>query len=291
MQQKERPPLPNSFGFKLGQAFSRYGQLCVGIDPHESLLEAWGLEDNIQGLDYFANTVVDHAAGIVGIVKPQISFFERFGSQGFQVLERVTQRCADANLMVIADAKRGDIGSTMIAYLEAWLGRDSTFAADALTVSPFLGLKTTSDYMQPYLERGRGVFSLVATSNPEGASVQLAVRDTQTISESLWNELHQLNQVTSAAGDRFGSFGAVLGATLDFGRFGVKLEQGGVLTPILAPGFGAQGAQLKDVARIFGSAKDQVIANVSRSVLENGPQLVADSIARANDELRSAIDR
>ena len=283
--------MPSSFGFKLNQAFNSFGQLCVGIDPHESLLEAWGLDDNIQGLDYFANTVVEHSAGLVGIVKPQVSFFERFGSQGILVLERVTKRCADANLLVIADAKRGDIGSTMVAYLEAWLGRNSSFAADALTVSPYLGLRTTSDHMQPYLERGRGVFSLVATSNPEGASVQLAVRDSQTISESLWSEIHQLNQVTSSAGDRFGSFGAVLGATLDFARFGLELEQRGVLTPILAPGFGAQGAQLREIKKIFGAASPQVIANVSRSVLENGSHAVADSISRANDELRSVTDR
>jgi orotidine-5'-phosphate decarboxylase len=283
--------LPSSLGFKLNQAFTKYGQLCVGIDPHESLLDAWGLDDDIQGLDYFANTVVDHAAGKVGIVKPQVSFFERFGSQGFQVLERITQRCSDAELLVIADAKRGDIGSTMVAYLDAWLGRGSTFAADALTVSPFLGLGTTSDHMQPFLERGKGVFALVATSNPEGASIQLAVRNSQSISESLWNELHQLNQITSGAGDRFGSFGAVLGATLDFSRFGVKLDQGGVLTPILAPGFGSQGSELRDISRIFGPATGQVIANVSRSVLENGAQLVADSISRANDELRLGIDR
>ncbi len=283
--------MPSSFGFRLNQAFTKYGQLCVGIDPHESLLESWGLDDDIQGLDYFANTVVDHAASRVGIIKPQVSFFERFGSQGIQVLERVTQRCSDADLLVIADAKRGDIGSTMVAYLEAWLGRGSSFAADALTVSPFLGLKTTSDQMQPFLERGKGVFSLVATSNPEGASVQLAIRDTQTIAESLWNELHELNQVTSGAGDRLGSFGAVLGATLDFGRFGLNLDQGGVRTPILAPGFGAQGAELRDISRIFGAATNQVVANVSRSVVENGPQLVADSIMRTNDELRTGIDR
>ena len=283
--------MPSSFGFRLNQAFTKYGQLCVGIDPHESLLESWGLDDDIQGLDYFANTVVDNAASRVGIIKPQVSFFERFGSQGIQVLERVTQRCSDADLLVIADAKRGDIGSTMVAYLEAWLGRGSSFAADALTVSPFLGLKTISDHMQPFLERGRGVFSLVATSNPEGASVQLAIRDTQTIAESLWNELHELNQVTSGAGDRLGAFGAVLGATLDFGRFGLNLDQGGVRTPILAPGFGAQGAELRDIARIFGAATNQVVANVSRSVVESGPQLVADSIMRANDELRIGIDR
>jgi orotidine-5'-phosphate decarboxylase len=283
--------LPKTFGASLQLAFETHGQLCVGIDPHESLLEAWGLDDDIRGLDYFSNKVLDLATGHVGIVKPQISFYERFGSKGFEVLERVTSRARDADLLVIADAKRGDIGSTMSAYLEAWLGRDSFLAADALTVSPFLGLRTTTDLMQPYLERGKSVFALVATSNPEGASLQLSSRDTQTVSETLWNELHQLNQITSAAGDRFGAFGAVLGATLNFRRFGLELEQGGVLTPILAPGFGTQGAELRDVKLIFGVASNQVIANVSRSVAENGPQLLVDSIRRASDDLRTGLER
>ncbi len=283
--------MPKSFGFKLNQAFSKSGQLCIGIDPHEFLLDLWGLDDDVQGLDYFANKVVEHASGRVGIIKPQVSFFERFGSKGFEVLERISARADEAGLLVIADAKRGDIGSTMVAYLEAWLGRGSSFRADALTVSPFLGLATTTAFMQPYLERGRGVFALVATSNQEGASVQLALRDSQSIAENLWNELHELNQVTSAAGDRFGSFGAVLGATLNFRRYGVNLEQSNVLTPILAPGFGAQGAELRDVSRIFGGAKGQVIANVSRSVLELGQHGLPDAINRANDELRNGLDR
>jgi orotidine-5'-phosphate decarboxylase len=281
--------LPSSFGFKLNQAFEQHGQLCVGIDPHESLFDAWGLDNNVQGLDYFANKVVELSAGLVGIIKPQVSFFERFGSEGFRVLEITNQRATDAGLVVISDAKRGDIGSTMIAYLDAWLGRGSSFASDALTVNPFLGLRTASDFMQPYLERGKGVFALVATSNPEGASVQLASRDSQTVSEQIWNELHELNQVTSAAGDRFGSFGAVLGATLDFRRFGIRLDQGGVKTPILAPGFGAQGAHLRDVRKIFGDASGQVIANVSRSVLESGQQAFPEAVKRAADDLRSSL--
>lgn len=281
--------LPSSFGFKLNKAFEQYGQLCVGVDPHESLFDAWGLDNDIQGLDYLANKVVELSAGVVGIIKPQVSFFERFGSQGFQILETVNQRASEAGLLVISDAKRGDIGSTMVAYLEAWLGRGSSFSTDALTVNPFLGLGTISNHMQPYIERGKGIFALVATSNPEGASIQLASRDSQTISETLWTELHSLNQVTGAAGDRFGSFGAVLGATLDFKRFGIRLEQGGVKTPILAPGFGAQGARLTDVQKIFGDAAGQVIANVSRSVLESGAHSFTDAVRRASDELRSGL--
>ena len=282
--------MPNTFGARLTQAFDQFGQLCVGIDPHAGLLEEWGLDDNVMGLDYFANTVVDAAAGVVGIIKPQVSFFERFGSGGFEVLERVTHRAKQAGLLVIADAKRGDIGSTMEAYLEAWLGRNAPFYADTVTVSPFLGLEATTALLNPYLERGRGVIALVATSNPEGASVQLSERDGASISKQIWSRIGELNSVLAGPGDLFGPIGAVVGATLNLSRFGLELQQSGVKTPILAPGFGAQGAELRDIRAIFGTASDQVIASVSRSVLSAGPSGVASAIERAKDELASALD-
>ena len=282
--------MPNTFGSKLEKAFADFGQLCVGIDPHETLLEEWGLENSADGVDYFANKVIDAAAGRVGIIKPQVSFFERFGSAGFEVLERLTHRAHDAGLLVIADAKRGDIGSTMEAYLEAWLGRRSPFYADSLTVSPFLGLEATTSLLSDYLERGRGVIALVATSNPEGASVQLSETAGESISSQIWNKIGQLNSVIAGPGDKFGAIGAVIGATLKMSRFGLDLAQPGVKTPILAPGFGAQGAELGDIRAIFGEASQQVIASVSRSVLSAGAEGVASAIERSVDELAAALD-
>lgn len=282
--------LPRSFGRKLFDAFESKGQLCVGVDAHASLLEHWGLDDDVNGLDYFANSVVDSAADLVGILKPQVSFFERHGSAGFAVLERITHRAKDAGLVVIADAKRGDIGSTMEAYLEAWLGQDSHFYADTLTVSPFLGIETSTALMGQYFENGKGVTVLVATSNPEGASLQTArCESNETVAADIWSKLEQLNRISAVPGDRIGSFSAVVGATLQFKKFGLKLEQSGVKTPILAPGFGAQGAQLRDIRLIFGEASGQVIASVSRSVLEVGKQGLGEAIKRANDELAQGL--
>jgi orotidine-5'-phosphate decarboxylase len=282
--------LPRSFGRKLFDAFEGKGQLCVGVDAHSSLLEHWGLNDDVNGLDYFANSVIDAAAGLVGIVKPQVSFFERHGSSGFAVLERITHRAKDAGLVVIADAKRGDIGSTMEAYLEAWLGQDAHFYADTLTVSPFLGIETSAALMGQYLENGKGVTVLVATSNPEGASLQTSRSESgETVAADIWGKLEQLNRISAAPGDRIGSFSAVVGATLKFKQFGLKFEQSGVKTPILAPGFGAQGAQLRDIRLIFGEASEQVIASVSRSVLEVGKQGLTEAIKRANDELSQGL--
>lgn len=282
--------LPRSFGRKLFDAFESRGQLCVGVDAHASLLEHWGLDDDVNGLDYFANSVIDVAGGQVGIVKPQVSFFERHGSAGFAVLERITHRAKDAGLVVIADAKRGDIGSTMDTYLEAWLGQEAHFYADTLTVSPYLGFETSTALMGPHLENGKGLTVLVATSNPEGASVQTARSETgESIAADIWNKLEQLNRISAAPGDRFGSFAAVLGATLQFKRFGLELEQTGVKTPILAPGFGAQGAELRDIRLIFGEASGQVIASVSRSVLRVGKQGLTEAIKRANEELAKGL--
>jgi orotidine-5'-phosphate decarboxylase len=111
------------FGARLTEAFDRFGQLCVGIDPHRFLLRDWGLNDDAAGLESFGRAVVAAAAGRVGLVKPQIAFFERHGSAGLIALERVFADARDAGLLVIADVKRGDIGTSVTAYAEAWLAQ------------------------------------------------------------------------------------------------------------------------------------------------------------------------
>lgn len=282
--------MPRSFGAKLATAFEERGQLCVGIDPHAELLHEWGLNDDVRGLDFFAKSVLSAAYGRVGIIKPQVSFFERFGSAGYAVLEDILRLSAEAGLLVIADAKRGDIGSTMDAYLEAWLGKGSSLQTDSVTVSPFLGLGTISQNLGDFLEEGKSVFALVATSNPEGESIQLAKRNQETISKNLWSEIEKLNNITASAGDRFGGIGVVIGATLNLERFQLDLAQSTkVKTPILAPGFGAQGANLSRIKTIFGSAANQVLASVSRSVSIAGPVGISKAIDKANQDLLEGL--
>ena len=280
--------MPNSFGVKLSESFARYGQLCVGIDPHASLLDEWGLNDDVQGLEKFANAVLDAATSRVGIIKHQVSFFERHGSKGFAILEKLAARAAQTDLLVIMDAKRGDIGTTMDAYFDAWLGQNAAFASDALTVSPYLGFGSLKDTLSGALERGKGVFVLAATSNPEGGSVQRATLGEKTLAKSIWDSLSEINAVTAAGNAKFGSFGAVLGATLNLQSFGLGevLEgQSHSATPILAPGFGAQGAELSASKQLFGAAAAQVIHTVSRSVLQAGQDGLAKSIDAAKAEL------
>ena len=285
--------MPSSFGIRLADAFVAHGQLCVGVDPHSALLEDWGLSDDVAGLESFSNTVIDEAAGRVGIIKPQVSFFERFGSKGFAVLEAVCERATQSGLLVIMDIKRGDIGSTMDGYFEAWLGQSAPFICDAVTVSPYLGFDSLKPFMAAATERGKGVFVLAATSNPEAAVLQQAmVTEESSVAASVWSGLESVNSITALPGQSIGNFGAVLGATLNLNRFGlgqVTTTAQPVATPILAPGFGAQGARLADAGRLFGVSAHQTIASVSRSVLQAGALGLDTAIDQAKQELAEGL--
>ena len=278
--------MPNQYGDKLSQAFEKSGQLCVGIDPHSHLLRSWELNDSPLGLREFALRVVEAASGLVSAVKPQVSFFERFGARGFEVLAEVTQFAHSEGLVVIVDAKRGDIGTTMEAYFEAWFGEHSGFYADAITTSPYLGLGATTQAFGRWSEEGKGFYSLVATSNVEGEAVQLAQTNGRTLAADQFVQLIQLNQ---CAHGPIGSFGAVLGATVDLDSFGIGEKPGKV--PVLAPGFGAQGAKLTDAKAIFGGMAGAVSYSVSRSILEAGANDLPSAIKRANSELTDGLTK
>lgn len=174
------------FGARLRRAMDERGPLCVGIDPHASLLSEWGLNDDIAGLERFSGTVVEALADRVAVLKPQSAFFERFGSRGVAVLERTVVQARAAGALVVMDAKRGDIGSTMAAYAESFLRKDSPLFSDALTVSPYLGYGSLSPAVALARESGTGLFVLALTSNPEGREVQHAVRaDGRTVGATM----------------------------------------------------------------------------------------------------------
>lgn len=272
------------FGTRLRRAMDDRGPLCVGIDPHASLLAAWGLKDDIDGLETFTRTVVEALADTVAVFKPQAAFFERFGSRGIAVLEQAVADLRGAGGLVVMDAKRGDIGSTMAAYAEAFLRPGSPLFSDALTVSPYLGYGSLKPAVDLARESGAGLFVLALTSNPEGAEVQRAVReDGRTIGATMLGHLAEEN----AGQTPMGSFGAVVGATLgDLSSF--ELDING---PLLAPGIGAQGATPADLPAVFGPAVRNVVPNVSRGVLKEGPDAAALRAAaeRYADEIRAAV--
>lgn len=270
-----------TFGQRLWGTLRERGPLCVGIDPHEALVKAWGLEPSAEGAREFGLRVVEAAAGRVGIVKPQVAFFEQYGSAGFAALEDVLAAAREADLLVIADAKRGDIGSTMAGYASAWLTPASPLEADAVTLSPYLGPDSLRDTAKIALRHGKGVFVLAATSNPEGLTVQTALvddgasEDGQRVAARVAHDAGENNMGLPGA---LGSIGVVVGATVDRSAFGLTdVVLAG--TPILAPGFGAQGAEPADLRRLFGYVASNVVASESRSILSAGPGGIASRIA------------
>ncbi|WP_404439247.1 orotidine-5'-phosphate decarboxylase [Microbacterium aerolatum] len=280
--------MTGSFGERVRAALAARGPLCVGIDPHAALLESWGLEDSAAGVREFGLRTVDAATARVGIVKPQVSFFERFGSAGFAALEDVLRAARDAGLIVIADAKRGDIGTTMDAYAAAWLSPGSPLEADALTVNPFLGVGALDTTFARAQEHGKGVFVLAATSNPEAADIQRArTAAEQAVSAEIVAQVSTRNARSTPSGE-WGSLGFVIGATVDWTDAG--LTRFSPPAPILAPGFGAQGAGPADLHARFTASAAMVIASESRSILSAGPDGIATAIDTRVADYRKALD-
>ena len=268
-----------TFGSRFEAARQAYGPLCVGIDPHASVLEAWGLDDSFAGLEQFAETCVEAFAGHVGFVKPQSAFFERFGSRGVQVLEWLLQQFRHTGTLTVLDVKRGDIGSTATAYAQAYLDDDAPMAADAVTVSPYLGFGSLEPFFAEAERNDAGVFVLALTSNPEGPEFQHAhVADGRTVAGSVLDQLRELNTGASP----IGSFGAVVGATI-----GGTTEDLDINGPLLVPGFGAQGGTTSDIDRLFSEVRDAVLASSSRGVLNAGPD--ADSLRVAATQVNAEL--
>jgi len=270
-----------TFGARLSAAIDDRGPVCVGIDPHSSLLDAWGLTDDVAGCEWFALTAVEAIAPLVSVVKPQSAFFERFGSRGIEVLERVIIESREAGALVLLDVKRGDIGSTSQAYADAYLNPSSPLAVDAITASPYLGFGSLQPMYDTARKHDAGVFVLALTSNKEGPEFQHATTAAgRSVGDTVLDGLRALND----GAEPLGSFGAVVGATIDPGDHDFQVNG-----PLLAPGVGAQGGTAADVRRIFGAAAGNVLPSTSRDVLRAGPDLAAlrDATRRTQDDFAS----
>ncbi|MFT3662489.1 MAG: orotidine-5'-phosphate decarboxylase [Gordonia sp. (in: high G+C Gram-positive bacteria)] len=315
-------PLPEpveGFAVRYRAAVAERGRLCAGIDPHAALLEQWGLPVSVDGLRSFAQACVTGLGPVAAVIKPQVAFFEAFGSAGFAVLEETIAGCREAGAIVLADAKRGDIGSTMAAYTTAWLDDASPLCSDAVTVSPYLGFGALDPAVARARATGRGVFALARTSNPEGAALQTAVSpadpvpadsvpaDPSPADPSLVERSrdHSSSPGTSRVGartvaqsivdaaaavnaDGSGTVGLVVGATREHG-----LDLSALAGPILSPGLGAQGATAADLAAIFAATADLswLLPAASRSILGAGPDpaALADATRRTRDEIEAAL--
>jgi orotidine-5'-phosphate decarboxylase len=275
----------DTFGDRLRDQIEERGPLCVGLDPSRRLLESWGREDTVEGLEFFSLAVLEAVIDTVGVIKPQNAFFERFGAAGYRVLERVMSDARDAQVMVVADVKRGDVGSTNEGYADAWLGHSSPLRADAMTVSPYLGIDSLAPMMDLAAATGRGIFVLTATSNVEGRIIQGArTSEDESVESYVLDAIRQRNQ----ASETLGSFGAVLGATRSRPDFALDTLKG----PYLVPGVGSQGGTPENVARMFERCPaGTVLASVSRAILEAGPDRAAlrDAARRWRDDLAHAL--
>jgi orotidine-5'-phosphate decarboxylase len=275
------------FGERLVDVVAERGPLCVGIDPHPALLTDWGLAVDANGLERFALTAVEAIAGEVAVVKPQSAFFEAFGAAGIAVLERVVRDARAAGAIVLLDVKRGDIGSTMAAYAQAYLADDGPLAADAITVSPYLGFGSLEPALKLAAETGRGVFVLALTSNPEGAAVQRATTPTTADVASVAQSVVDHAAERNAGVGPLGGVGVVIGATIK----GLDLDISRLNGPILGPGFGAQGGTIDDLRTLFGGVAVPVLPSSSRDVLRHGPdqQLLRDAAIRLREVVKIGL--
>lgn len=267
------------FGARLQDAVAEHGPILAGIDPHAALLEAWGLPDSPEGLRRFSLTALDAVAGQVCGIKPQSAFFERHGSAGVAVLEELLAQAKEREVLTVLDVKRGDIGSTMEAYAQAHLRPGAAGEADAITVSPYLGTRSLEPAVQLALEHGKGLFVLALTSNPGAPQVQHAhTAADRTIGQEV---ARHAAEADPGAPGRWSSIGLVVGATVGTAYRDLGLEQEAPRAPLLAPGFGAQGAGPAQLDEVFGQAAERVLVSLSRGLLAAGPE-PAQLAARAH---------
>ncbi|WP_314689154.1 orotidine-5'-phosphate decarboxylase [uncultured Rothia sp.] len=285
-----------AFGDRLAKAMAERGPLCVGIDPHPNLLEQWGLEDSAAGLAAFTEAVYEGCAPFAAALKPQVALFERHGSAGLAVLEALFARAAADGVLIVADAKRGDIGSTMKAYADAWLGSSSPLGTDSVTLSPYLGFESLRPALDLADQNDRGTFVLALTSNPEGKSVQhVGASESGQSGESEGAVAKRIIAAATAENasrqwEQMGPCGLVVGATVGQALVDLGIDLSVFNGPILSPGYGAQGASAADLYRVFAGVESQVLVNSSRGVLAAGPSVegLAKAAQAARDDLLAA---
>ena len=266
-----------TFAERFADLAQRRSPLCVGLDPSEDVFAHWGLPSDATGLRQFCDVFLEAVGDRVAVVKPQAAFFERFGPPGMAQLAEVCQRLREQGVLSLIDAKRGDVAGTMMGYAAAMLGEGSGFGGDAMTVNAYLGFEALHPVFDRAVASGSMVFVVVHSSNPEGRALQSArLDDGRTIAQALADD------VVAAHTRMAGAVGAVVGATID--RESAKLVDRLPRALILAPGVGAQGAELEDVGRKFASARGRVLPSVSRGVLQHGPS--AKSLGEAIDHYR-----
>lgn len=274
------------FADRLIAATRTHGPLCVGIDPHAGRIPDLFGGDTPEGLEKWGLAVVNAARGKAGIIKPQVGLFERHGWQGMKALSVVAAAAKEDGMVVLMDAKRGDIGSTAEGYAAAYLADNAPFACDALTVNPYMGLDTLEPHVRAAEASGKGVIVLARTSNPGSSDYQ--ARDLEgaplfaRVVESLAPMITRLQGASGWSGLML-----VTGAT---GPDEAKTLR--ALAPkalFLVPGYGAQGAGASDAVAGFVNGEGGCV-NASRSVTFPAGTESAESVSEWSALIKAAID-
>ncbi|GAB4158491.1 MAG: orotidine-5'-phosphate decarboxylase [Planctomycetaceae bacterium] len=260
IRQKQTPALVG-----LDPRFERIPASCIEEAKQQSHPDELSLKAD--AFERFCNGILDVIADLVPAVKPQAAFFEELGPAGMAVLARVIRRGRDAGLLVICDAKRGDIGSTAEAYARGFLAGENpdaaAWAADALTVNPYLGPDTLSPFVEVAEQRGAGIYVLVRTSNPESGKFQDRLNDPVPLYRDIGQTVETLS-AQLAQSEAYGPIGAVVGATCPEEL--IELRQHMPHVPFLVPGYGSQGGTSADVAGAFDEQGFGALVNSSRGI-------------------------
>lgn len=266
----------SDFGLRLSSSMAKYGPLCVGIDPHRKLLTDWGYNVDAEGAELFSMRMLQAASGCAAAVKFQTPMFERYGAKGFEALERVLYAARQMGVITIVDCLHGGLPTTISAIADAYFKADSPMLADAITLLPYYGARSLNGLINEALENGRGVFIASLTSNPEGMSLQTAIRQSgdykgRTVAYGIASTAQKHN----VGIEGMGSVGLIIGATI-----GQWIQDSGVnpadfTGPILSPGYGWQGAEAKDLKTVFKGTRGNVLVTVSRFIASHGPSISA----------------
>ena len=277
--------MPASFATTLA---SLYGadRLCVGIDPHSATLDAWGVPDTVKGMEHFGRALLDAClAEGVSVLKPQVALFERHGVAGMSALSTIIGSARESGVLIIADVKRGDIGTSLAGYADAWLGEGSDFESDAMTAVAYQGVGSLEPAFSLAARNHKGVFVLGATSNPEGWLIQSA-RTTDGVSVAGQVVAEVSERASRSPHSDSGWLGVVIGATVDREQLGLDDRSCEGLS-LLVPGFGAQGVGLGELREKFGPIAPSVIPTVSRSVAGDDQQGLHSRLRAHRDEVNA----
>lgn len=283
------------FGDRLIKAAREFGPLCVGIDPHQSYLSREALTSLFgklgpEALRRFGLAVIEEAKGKVAVVKPQAAFFEAFGGEGMSALQDICAAAREAGLIVIMDAKRGDIGSTVMGYVEAHLGASQAFAVDALTVNPYMGIETLKAFADTAYDNDRGIIVLARTSNPGAADFQEKLIDGKPLYMHVTEALQPMAEEMKGEETSWSSLMLVVGATAP--EEARAIRKAAPNSPFLIPGYGAQGGGAEGAVTSFVKGPKGLeggVVNASRSVTFPKASLEAKNMSEWRAAISEAI--